>query len=242
MILKDISFPSPLENLLYDEVLLHLAEQGIQGEVLRLWESSEIFIVLGRVCKPEDDLKMEAIRNDQIPVLRRSSGGGTVLQGKGCLNYSLILSKELNPVLHDLRKSYQLILGKVAAVLEAVDIQAEFHPISDIALKDSQKKISGNSQKRGRRFILHHGTILYDFDLSQIERYLKMPKNLPDYRKGRGHLNFVANAGTSSWALRNQFKKVFNITKEESALTEQEKECLKSFFEMNKTIVDLSKL
>ncbi len=240
MILKDISFSTPLENILYDEVLLSLAEKDLSGEALRLWESSQLFVVLGRICKPEDDLKLEALKKDNIPVLRRSSGGGTVLQGKGCLNYSLILSKETNPVLHDLRESYQFILGKVVLALKGLGVEADFYPISDIALTQGEKKISGNSQKRGRKFILHHGTILHNFDLSQIERYLKIPKDIPAYRQGRSHSDFVANVSISVPLLKEELKKIFNIEKEQNSVTEQEKECLQSFMKMDKTTVDLS--
>lgn len=234
MILKDLSFDSPLENLLYDDVLLSFAEKGLQGEVLRFWESSQTFVVLGRICKPEDDLKIEAIRRDKIPVLRRSSGGGTVLQGKGCLNYSLILSKELNPVLHDLRKSYEFILGKVVLALQESGVEARFYPISDIALVAGQKKFSGNAQKRGRKYILHHGTILYDFDIEQIERYLKMPKDVPVYRQERSHLDFVVNVPIDTVAFKKQLEGIFKLSREENFLTDQEKECLKAF-KMNKT-------
>ena len=90
---------------------------------------------------------------DRIPVLRRSSGGGTVLQGKGCLNFSLVLSKEYNPHIGDLRKSYQFILGKVVTVLELLGIESKVHPVSDIALAENRKKISGNAQKRSKKYI-----------------------------------------------------------------------------------------
>ena len=173
--------------------------------------------------------------------MRRSSGGGTVLQGKGCLNYSLILSKELNPVLHDLRKSYEFILGKVVLALQKSGVQARFYPISDIALEDTQKKISGNSQKRGRKFILHHGTILYNFDIGRIEQYFKMPKDVPAYRQGRSHLDFVVNASISPPVFKKQLKEIFKPFREENFLTDQEKERLKSL-EKNKTVVDLFKL
>jgi len=168
MILKDISFKSPQENILYDDVLLHLAEQGQQGEVLRFWESPVYFVVLGRIGKEREDAKIDAVRRDHISVLRRSSGGGTVLQGKGCLNYSLVLSQELNPQIADLRKSYQIILGKVIEALKQIGIESKFCPISDIALAENNRKFSGNAQKRLKKFILHHGTILYNFDLDKI--------------------------------------------------------------------------
>ena len=133
MLLKDISLSSPEENILYDEVLLHLAEKGEAGEVMRFWESPEMFVVLGRIGKEQDDVKIDAVRRDDIPVLRRASGGGTVLQGKGCLNYALVLSKEDRKIM-DLHKSYEYILGNVVKALKQLGVEAGFCPISDLAL------------------------------------------------------------------------------------------------------------
>ncbi|OYW18311.1 MAG: hypothetical protein B7Z55_10845 [Planctomycetales bacterium 12-60-4] len=39
--------------------------------------------------------------------------------------------------------------------------------------------------------LLHHGTVLYEFDLDRIGRYLRFPSRVPDYRAERGHLEFV---------------------------------------------------
>ena len=112
MIFKNVSFKTPEENILYDEVLLKLAEQGAQGEVLRLWESPMLFVVLGRISKVTEDVREDNTKKDNVPVLRRFSGGGTVLQGPGCLNYSLILSKKTSPQVADLRRSYQFVLER----------------------------------------------------------------------------------------------------------------------------------
>lgn len=229
MILKDVSFAAPRENILYDEVLLHLAERGDAGQVLRFWESPELFVCLGRICDAAEDLKTDAIMQDHIPVVRRCTGGGTVLQGKGCLNYSLVLSKERDPRIADLRESYQVILEKVIAALKHLDIKAVFCPVSDIALEDNHKKISGNAQKRSRKFILHHGTVLYDFDLPVIERYLKIPKDIPEYRQGRSHLDFVANVTAPAADIKDALQDVFGVDRSEEGPDEQERECLRSF-------------
>ncbi|HBR15305.1 MAG TPA: lipoate--protein ligase family protein [Candidatus Omnitrophica bacterium] len=250
MILKDISFKTPVENILYDDVLLTLAEQDKGGEVLRLWESEIVFIVLGRICKTEDDLNIDAVLKDGIPVVRRSSGGGTVLQGKGCLNYSLILSKTLHPSIADLRQSYQYILGKVIAGLKKLDIEVVFQPVSDIALRLGYKKISGNAQRRIRNFILHHGTILYDFDLHLLEKYLKIPKSIPEYRRNRSHLEFVANvfspesykshsSGRRVDDIKDSLRDVFHVERQERSLGEEEKESLLNLLKINKAAVTL---
>ena len=177
----------------------------------------------------QDDVKLEGTNSDNIPILRRSSGGGTVLQGKGCLNYSLILSKKSDPHIADLRKSYQVILGKVIEALQRIGIESKFCPTSDIALTENNKKISGNAQKRSKKFILHHGTILYDFDLKKIERYLKIPKNIPEYRQGRSHLDFVTNISVSADDIKNTFKHIFQVEHQEDQLNDKEQDCLQLF-------------
>lgn len=231
MILKDISLQTPQENILYDDVLLHLAEQGQQGEILRFWESHQYFIVLGRVSKEQDDIKFDEVDKDHIPILRRSSGGGTVLQGKGCLNYSLVLSKGWDPHIADLRKSYQVILNKVIESLRQLGVDSKFCLTSDIALITNNKKISGNAQKRSKKFILHHGTILYDFDLEKIKQYLTIPKDIPEYRQGRSHLDFIANIPSSANKIKGAFEQVFKVAAQENCLNEKEHDCLQLFLD-----------
>ncbi|MBI5023597.1 MAG: lipoate--protein ligase family protein [Candidatus Omnitrophica bacterium] len=239
MIFKDITFPTPQENILYDNVLLELAEQGSAGEALRFWESQELFIVLGRIGDPAVDLRVEKVLADRIPVLRRSSGGGTVLQGKGCLNYTLVLSKE-RPEIHDLRRSYQFILGRIITALKVLKVDAVCRPLSDIALTQNNKKISGNAQKRSKKFVLHHGTLLYGFDLKKIENYLTMPKDVPEYRQNRSHSDFVANIPATADALKQEIQKSFSVTQEENRLSSAEKECLQHFRKLPNVTLEIA--
>ncbi|MBF0521695.1 MAG: lipoate--protein ligase family protein [Candidatus Omnitrophica bacterium] len=241
MILKDISFQTPEENIIFDEVLLSLAENGFSGEVLRFWEPQEPFIVLGKICREEDDLFVENIQKDGLKVLRRASGGGTVLEHAGCLNYSLVLSKEQNPSLVNLNQSYKFILSKIIDGLNTFGVETVFMPICDIALFSSHKKISGNAQKRGKKFILHHGTILYDFDIEKIGRYLRMPKQVPEYRKGRSHRDFVANVPVAVGDLKLSIKNVFAIQQEESFLKKIEAETLREYLRTKSPVVHLEK-
>lgn len=237
MQLYDISFSTPAENILFDEVLLRLAEEQGAAPVVRFWEAHAPFIVLGRTGKVEDDLKGDEIKAAGLNVLRRASGGGTVVQGKGCLNFAVVLSKAVHPELADIRKSYRFILEKIIQALKLVGVDAVFRPICDLAVvvpeKDStvaaEKKISGNAQHRGKRHILHHGTILYDFDLSLIEKFLKMPREIPEYRRGRSHLDFLCNIDVPPVAIKAAIKKTFEVDAEHQALNFAQQECLKQF-------------
>ena len=229
MICKDISLASPLENILYDDVLLHLAENEGGIECLRFWESQKIFVVLGRISKEDEDLKRENILKDKIPVLRRSSGGGTVLQGPGCLNYTLVLSKERSPELNGIHSSYKFILTQIVQALRTIEINAQYFPISDIALVPTMKKFSGNAQKRSKKFILHHGTILCDFHLADIERYLKIPQSMPEYRAKRKHLDFVANIGRPVSEVKQAIREAFGVPRAGDQITPKEKDLLREF-------------
>lgn len=238
---KDVSFADPQENILYDDALLSLAENEKIGNTLRIWESPVYFIVLGRTGKVEEDLHLPALRTDKVPVLRRSSGGGTVVQGPGCLNFSFIISKDDPKGLSDLRKSYHIILEGVLALLKDLGVEASFRPISDLAVIHGDKKFSGNAQKRGRKFILHHGTILYDFDLSLISRYLTVPRDIPEYRKGRPHQDFITNLPLNSKKLCEAFKKYYATSQTLFSATpsSQEKEQLEKFLELRPPLLSI---
>ncbi len=116
-----LTLPTAAANLALDEALLLRAEAEEGGEVLRFWEQPSLAVVLGAGCRLADDVDEAACRADGVPILRRSSGGGTVLLGAGCLLYTLVLDGERAPELAGIRSSYAYILAKVAAALPEVN-------------------------------------------------------------------------------------------------------------------------
>jgi lipoate-protein ligase A len=200
----DLTLSTAAENLALDEALLLEAEAGRGGEVLRLWEYPRLAVVLGSGGVLADDVNEAACLADGVPLLRRSSGGGTVLLGPGCLLFSLVLALDLAPELAGIRSSYTAILSRVCVALSGVLGGPEMVGISDLAADG--KKFSGNAQQRKRSHVLHHGTLLYAFDLPLLGRYLKEPPRQPEYRAGRGHAEFVCNFPCSGDELRRRFR------------------------------------
>ncbi len=188
----NLAFPTPEENLACDEALLENAEAGKSGEALRFWEPAQYFVVLGYSNKAESEVNMAFTEEKKIPILRRSSGGGTVLQGPGCLNYSLILEMDRAKELTNLVKTNGYILNKHEEALQPLlKNKIEVRGISDLAI-DSMK-FSGNAQRRKKNFLLYHGTFLLDMNLDLIEQVLRFPTKQPDYRKNRSHSDFLTN-------------------------------------------------
>jgi len=179
------------ENLALDEALLLRAEAGDAGEVLRTWEWPEPAVVLGAGGQLAEDVDEAACHRDDVPIGRRSSGGGTVLLGAGCLLYSLVLRYDLAPALAQLRASYCYILERIRSALEDTLPGIELAGTSDLAV--GGRKFSGNAQQRKRRHVLHHGSLLYAFDLDRVGRYLRQPARQPTYRRDRNHEAFLTN-------------------------------------------------
>lgn len=208
----DLSLPTPAENLALDEALLLEAEAGAAGEVLRLWECPVPAVVLGSGGVLADDVDEAACRRDGVAVLRRSSGGGTVLLGPGCLCYSLVLAYDRSEVLREIPHSYLFILDTLRTGLE--DLLPGLGPAGTSDLVAAGLKVSGNAQQRKRRHLLHHGTLLYAFDAASVGRYLRQPARQPEYRQHRPHEEFLRNLPVSGDELRRRLRGTWLVTRE----------------------------
>ncbi len=203
----DLSYLDLDYNLAVDEALLLEAEDGLRGEILRFWEMPTIGVVVGSGGKVTEEVNLMACDAENIPVRRRSSGGGTVVLGPGCLCYSLILSQEQRPYLSGINDSYAWILNRLADSIKDICL-AQLEGSSD--LESGGLKFSGNAQQRKRRFFLHHGTLLYDFPLSMISQLLPHPPREPDYRSGRSHESFLMNLPVDRSQLIQGIKTAFS--------------------------------
>ncbi len=204
----DHSFKTPQENLSCDEALLDESEASDGGEVLRFWSSPSYFVVLGY-----SNIWKEEVKNAPgVPVYRRCSGGGTVLQGPGCLNYSLILKTKDTGPLSNIRSTNEYVMERQRKALSGLlgrDVRVQGH--TDLTL--GALKFSGNSQRRKKSRLLFHGTFLLDFDLARIGRSLKFPPKQPSYRENRPHSDFVTNLGVSGEHVKEALKKEWRAEK-----------------------------
>jgi lipoate-protein ligase A len=198
--MKRLDLPSqtPAENLAADEVLLDLCEAGQAEETLIFWEPRETFIVVGYANKVATEVKVAACEAKGIPIFRRCSGGGAVVQMAGGLNYSLILRIETNSPTHNITAANQFIMEKNRAAIEAIlpDANISVRGHTDLCIGDF--KFAGNSQRRRKSFLLFHGTLLLNCDLTLVGELLQMPSLQPDYRASRPHSDFVTNLNLSA--------------------------------------------
>jgi lipoate---protein ligase len=207
----DYSFQNPAENLACEEALLDQAECRQGSEILRFWESTVPFVVLGFSNSFRTEAFPEACAAAGIPILRRCSGGGTVLQVPGCLNYALILSMENRPELASVTGTNRFVMDRNAAILQSLcGGSITVNGITDLSLDG--RKFSGNAQRRRRRYLLFHGTFLMEADLALIDRFLPLPVRQPSYRRGRSHADFLTTLPIPRSLLKQGFQQGWQAT------------------------------
>jgi lipoate-protein ligase A len=202
------SFAHPAMNLACDEALLEAVEaDGESAECLRIWEATSYFVVLGHSNRIAAHANMDACRAEKIPILRRMSGGGTVVQGPGCLNYALLMKDRER---RSIREIFQYVLERHCGCFAAACSKApRFRGTSDLTIGDL--KFSGNAQYRKASAVLVHGTFLLDFDIAVIERLLPVPVDQPEYRGNRTHHHrFLTNLNVSKEKVVHELQRAWN--------------------------------
>ena len=188
----------PEEQLARDWALFQSVEKGTSESLCRCWQATQPVVVVGRHSQVAADVVQETCLSDGVRVLRRFSGGGAVVLAPGCLNYAVVLSLVSWPELTDVAASFQFILGRIVDALAVPGLSVDGD--ADLALDG--RKVSGNAQRRGRRAVMHHGTLLFDFDAGLATRYLKEPARQPAYRAARRHTEFLGNIPLSAETIR----------------------------------------
>ena len=209
----DLTLADAASNLACDEALVELFEaRRVNHGLLRIWESEKHFVVLGHSNRIDLEVDLAACESERVSIFRRLSGGGTVMQGPGCLNYTLILRNGIDAPA-GIEELFRFVLEHHKRCIEQmIEYPVDIAGVSDLVIDG--RKFSGNAQYRRRIFTLLHGTFLLDFNLAMAARCLRMPSKQPVYRQNRPHLYFMRNLHLDSMKLRQALRAVWRGTDE----------------------------
>lgn len=211
MLLIRHPFIKPEENLSCDEVLLDFCEANDGPDLLRFWESLSYFVVLGYTKLLQKEVNITECKQRQIPILRRCSGGGTVVQGSGCLNYSLISQIPPEEFPHNIPATNCRVMKMQRDALRAL-LPGDVEICGHTDLTWNGLKFSGNAQRRKSRYFLFHGTILLNFDIDLVQKVLLIPEVQPAYREHRSHQSFMTNLPLSTDQVQTALAAKWNVT------------------------------
>jgi lipoate-protein ligase A len=172
----------PYYNLALEEYLF----KYLQDDVFMLWQNHRT-VVVGNYQNTLEEISYSYIKEHDIRVVRRMSGGGAVYHDLGNINFTFITKEPENGIL-----DFAYFTKAVLKTLEEYGIRAEFSGRNDLTI--GGKKISGNAQYRRKGRVLHHGTLLFDSDLKAIVKALR-----------------VSNAKIQSKAIQSVRERVTNV-------------------------------
>jgi len=155
------------EQLALDEALLEAAHAGhMVRPVVRTWMAAEPTVVVGSSSRIDEEVDRAACAGAGIPILRRPSGGLTVVLGPGCLMWSVVAP--IATAAPAIDRIHSAILDPLAAALATAGRPVVRRGSSDLALAtaDGERKVSGNALRVRRGGVLYHGTLLDAFDLA----------------------------------------------------------------------------
>ena len=204
----DPRFNLALEQYIFDQMPRNRS-------YLMLWRNDQT-IVVGKHQDTFAEINADYVRANQIQVVRRLSGGGAVYHDLGNVNFTFIADHTGSDF------DFSTFCRPVIWALESLGVPAELNGRNDMTIRG--RKFSGNSQyvKEGR--VMHHGTLLYDSDLSVVSSALApsrdklTSKGLPSVRSRvtniKPYVNDPQMTVEDFWAaLRERMFRCFSMRK-----------------------------
>lgn len=171
---------NPYFNLALEEYLLRQTDDAY----IILWRSKST-IVVGKHQNLHAELKQVDVTKRGLQIARRMSGGGTVYHDLGNLNFSFIQKGEQGKLVN-----FKQFIEPVVNFLQEIGVNAVLNPRNDITVDGL--KVSGNAEHVFKSKVLHHGTLLFNADLSSLRGCLRAADS---QFKGRGVPSFRSKVG-----------------------------------------------
>jgi lipoate-protein ligase A len=153
---------TPYFNIAAEEFLL----KQFNGDAFTLWRN-EPAIIVGKHQNTHAEIHLEVVQSQNIPVVRRLSGGGAVFHDLGNICFTFVKTKQPNEIC-----DFSTFTKPIIEVLQNLGVKAEFSGRNDLTIDG--KKFSGNAEATWNNRVLHHGTLLFSSKLADLSQALRV--------------------------------------------------------------------
>ena len=219
------------------EAVAKAVDEHDSPNTLILNHPAEPFVNVGFHQVVEKEVDVSFVHQRKLYIVRRSIGGGTILDGPLEQDYFFIVRKESPECPSDIKEFYQRFLSPVAYALGRLGVQAEYKPLNDVVVRD--RKISGNGGISIGETMVLAGDVLLDLPIELMTRVLRVPdekfrdKLKKSLSKWMTSLTLeLGDAPTKDETKRylvEEFERQFGVMTEEGQLSTRERAYLSEF-------------
>lgn len=181
MICIHLKNTNPFFCLAAEEYLL----KNFDEDIFMLWQS-ENAVVVGKHQNLLAEINYPFVRENNITIARRISGGGTVFHDAGNVNFSFIKN-----VKSPAEISFKMFTLPVVDALAKLGVTATTSGRNDLLIDGL--KISGNAEHIYKNRVLHHGTLLFNSDLKNLGQAIKVVPGKYESKAVQSNRSPVAN-------------------------------------------------
>ena len=181
---------SPYFNLEMDERMLYLVGQGTIEEAVRFYKNSDS-VILGKYQCEKLEVNKHYCEMNNIPVLRRISGGGTVFHDVNNLNVAIYIREQNMPSRY-IVESMKMFSSAIADALVGLGMPAKVGIHGEVTIDG--KKVSGCAAAKKFRGFLYHSTLLLNTDKKKLHNALTPREDfIPDRKYVRSNRAVIVN-------------------------------------------------
>lgn len=159
--------------------------KSFQEDIFMLWQSEKA-VVVGKHQNLMAEINYPFVRENNIALCRRISGGGTVFHDAGNVNFTFIKN-----VKSPAEISFKMFTAPVVDALAKLGITATTSGRNDLLINGL--KISGNAEHVFKNRVLHHGTLLFNSDLKNLGQAIKVAPGKYESKAVQSNRSPVAN-------------------------------------------------
>lgn len=234
--LLDLEYDDPRMNMAVEQSISMSVGKGLSPNTLRFWRNFNV-VVIGRNQDAQNEVRRDACMKYGAHIIRRFTGGGSVYQDAGNLNWAISIQKK--GWKNHIFDFYKFCGDAIVEGIHNLGLNAQF--ISPNIIKINEKKVSGMSASLKWNTYFCHGTLLVTTDIAILEEIL----NVSGVNPQQGYVTSVrvpittiqkelrvkVELETIKKAIVQGFTRVHGIVFTKNTLSPHEEELAQSFYE-----------